>query len=343
MKPSTAAQISAQAGALYRQGRTIAQIAAELGVTKVVARRAVTLSGTPLRNDRLRTKPAEDRTAARVSAEVARLYASGLKIRQIAAELRMAPDTVMRGLDLAGVARNLGPVRGARPEAPLDVPSHDMRGYRLGCRCTVCRAANTDNVAAQRVRRKLRQARQASVLPPEEEWRTSDGIRCLECGVWKKALGRHLPVHGLDADEYRRRWGMRQRQPLTSRELSDVRREIAVDTGGPDRLRALAPQVAPIAAAARVGRERREQERRSVRAGQQRAADQRSADADQRADAAARGLGHRDVADYMRRRYLDEGQPMRVLVAELGVNKQVVGRLMDLHGVRRRGPGPPPT
>jgi len=178
-------------------------------------------------------------------------------------------------------------------------------------------------------------------LPPEVLWRTDDAIRCLECGAWKAALGRHLPAaHGMTADAYRMRWGMRQRQPLTAGYLSDVRRDIAVATGGPDRLRALVPQVAPLAAAARVGRERREQEHQSVRKGQQRAADRRSGDAVARATEAARALGHEDAGDYLRRRYVGDGQPMRVLIAELGVAKEVVRRLMDVYGVRRRGPGP---
>lgn len=180
-------------------------------------------------------------------------------------------------------------------------------------------------------------------LPPESDWRTQERIRCLECGRWLRALGNHLRLtHGMTAAEYREVWGMRQRQPLTCGDVSDVRREIAIATGGPDRMRALVPVVAPLAAAARVGREQREQERRSTRARLQRAADRSSAAAGRRAEEAARSLGHKDLATYLRRRYLDDKQPIRVLVAELGVNKQVVDRLMDQHRVSRRGPGPLP-
>ncbi len=178
-------------------------------------------------------------------------------------------------------------------------------------------------------------------LPPEDQWLTHEAIRCLECGAWKAALGRHLILaHAMTADEYRAAWGMRQRQPLTAGYLSELRREIAVATGAPDRMRALLPRVAASAARARQGRERREQERRSLRAGQQSWWDRARADADRRATEAAVGLGYADVGAYLRARYVDAEQPMRVLCAELGVGVEVVRRLMDTNRVRRRGPGP---
>lgn len=181
-------------------------------------------------------------------------------------------------------------------------------------------------------------------LPPEAAWRNHEVIQCLECGQWKAALGRHLPAaHGVSAAEYRAAWGMRQRQPLTAGYLSQVRREIAVATGGPDRMRQLLPQVAPLAAAARVGRERREQERRSLHQMQVATAARSAAQADSRAKAAARRLGFADVGAYLARRYRVERQPIRVLAGELGVNKQVVRRLMEAHRVPLRGPGPAPA
>lgn len=235
----------------------------------------------------------------------------------------------------------------ALSEKSLRVPHGTAGGYgNHGCRCAACTTAYTADTRARRARRlrRLQSADTANRLPPEDQWRTHEAIQCLECGQWKAALGRHLPpAHGITADEYREAWGMRQRQPLTAGYLSDVRREIAVATGGPERLRALAPIVAPAAAEARRGRERREQERRSVRTGQQAASDRARADADDRATRAARALGHPDVAAYLRSRYLDQLQPMRVLVAELGVAKEVIRRLMDAHQVPRRGPGPTPA
>jgi hypothetical protein len=136
---------------------------------------------------------------------------------------------------------------------------------------------------------------------------------------------------------------MRQRQPLTAGYLSQVRREVAVATGGPDRMRQFAPQVAPLAAAARAGRERREQERRSLHHMQVAAAARSAAQAESRAKVAARRLGYADVGAYLDRRYAVDRQPIRVLVAELTVNKQVVRRLMDTHRVALRGPGPAPA
>jgi hypothetical protein len=180
-------------------------------------------------------------------------------------------------------------------------------------------------------------------LPPEAAWRNHDAIQCLECEQWRSALGRHLSKHDMTADEYRAAWGMRQRQPLTAGYLSQVRREVAVATGGPDRMRKLAPQVAPLAAAARVGRERREQERRSLHHMQAAVAARSAAQAESRAGVAARRLGFADVGGYLMQRYVADRQPVRVLAAELAVNKQVVRRLMDQHRVSPRGPGPAPV
>ncbi|NLE82350.1 MAG: MucR family transcriptional regulator [Rhodococcus sp.] len=99
-----------------------------------------------------------------------------------------------------------------------------------------------------------------TALPPEPEWRTDEAIMCLECGVWKKALGRHLPAHGLTSLTYRERWGMRQRQPLTSRDYAATRREIAIRSGGVERLTEWAPKTAAVAQEAARHRERRPQE-----------------------------------------------------------------------------------
>lgn len=102
-------------------------------------------------------------------------------------------------------------------------------------------------------------------LPPESQWRTADGIQCFECGEWKRALGNHLRLgHKITADDYRRKWGLRQRQPLTCGEVSERRRRIAVDTGGVERMTALIPTTLVAAQVAARGRERRPQERASV-------------------------------------------------------------------------------
>lgn len=82
-----------------------------------------------------------------------------------------------------------------------------------------------------------------SVLPPEALWRTDEAIRCLECGRWMRSLGRHLARHAMTAETYRAAWGMARSQPLTCGQVSSVRSDIAVRTGGPDRLRHWAPLV----------------------------------------------------------------------------------------------------
>jgi predicted transcriptional regulator len=60
---------------------------------------------------------------------------------------------------------------------------------------------------------------------------TTDGIRlnsivCLECGAKFKVLSaKHLARHGMTADEYRAKWGMKKRRPLAAKSLTRLRRE----------------------------------------------------------------------------------------------------------------------
>jgi predicted transcriptional regulator len=62
-------------------------------------------------------------------------------------------------------------------------------------------------------------------------------VICLECGKEFKMLGnRHLKEHGLDAKEYRKKYGFRARQPLTAKSLSKKRSKTAKALGLGERL-----------------------------------------------------------------------------------------------------------
>ena len=41
-----------------------------------------------------------------------------------------------------------------------------------------------------------------------------DGVVCLECGALCWRLGKHVPVHGLSAAEYRAKWGYPRRPQI---------------------------------------------------------------------------------------------------------------------------------
>ena len=68
----------------------------------------------------------------------------------------------------------------------------------------------------------------------EEETRLSSparsikekSITCLECGRSFKLITRkHLAQHGLDADSYRRKWGIKSGTPLVCKSIQRVRRK----------------------------------------------------------------------------------------------------------------------
>ena len=51
-------------------------------------------------------------------------------------------------------------------------------------------------------------------------------ITCLECGkVFKLITSKHLAQHGLDADTYRRKWGLKPDTPLVCKSLQRTRRK----------------------------------------------------------------------------------------------------------------------
>lgn len=75
-----------------------------------------------------------------------------------------------------------------------------------------------------------------SGIQPEEEDDTPSAspsksireksITCLECGKSFKLITRkHLAKHGLDADAYRRKWGLKSDTPLVCKSIQRVRRK----------------------------------------------------------------------------------------------------------------------
>ena len=61
---------------------------------------------------------------------------------------------------------------------------------------------------------------------------TAATITCLDCGHKGQMLKRHLSVsHGLSADEYRTRWGLKPDYPLVARNYAARRSELAKSIG----------------------------------------------------------------------------------------------------------------
>jgi predicted transcriptional regulator len=59
-----------------------------------------------------------------------------------------------------------------------------------------------------------------------------DYVICLDCGYRGKTLRRHIATrHGLNGDEYRRRWGLRSDHPLTAPAYSARRSSLAKQLG----------------------------------------------------------------------------------------------------------------
>ena len=80
-----------------------------------------------------------------------------------------------------------------------------------------------------------------------------DYVVCLDCGYRGKTLRRHISSrHGLNRDEYRRRWGLQPDHPLTAPAYSERRSSLAKQLGlgrKPKTEAALAPIPAESATA----------------------------------------------------------------------------------------------
>ena len=64
-------------------------------------------------------------------------------------------------------------------------------------------------------------------------------VVCLECcKEFKLITNRHLKDHGMNAKEYRKKYGFSARQPLTAKALTAKRRKIAKTLGLGERLQA---------------------------------------------------------------------------------------------------------
>src|SRR6266478_5826994 len=91
------------------------------------------------------------------------------------------------------------------------------------------------------------------VLTPAVSVRRSvqhDYVVCMDCGYRGQTLRRHISTgHGLNKDEYLKRWGLRSDHPLTAPAYSERRSMMAKALGLGRKPKAPAgPAVSPIAA-----------------------------------------------------------------------------------------------
>jgi predicted transcriptional regulator len=77
-----------------------------------------------------------------------------------------------------------------------------------------------------------------------------DYVVCLDCGYRGKTLRRHISTrHGLNGDEYLKRWGLRSDHPLTAPAYSERRSQLAKTLGlGRKRTAQAMTEVSPPAA-----------------------------------------------------------------------------------------------
>src|SRR5712672_1205968 len=110
------------------------------------------------------------------------------------------------------------------------------------------------------------------VLVPAVSVRRSvhqDYVVCLDCGYRAKTLRRHISTrHGLNRNEYRKRWGLRSDHPLTAPAYSERRSTLANGRGFDRKSTAqasleMSPPAAPTPVDVDLGSEAKPARRRS--------------------------------------------------------------------------------
>ena len=93
-------------------------------------------------------------------------------------------------------------------------------------------------------------------------------VICFECGnVFRQLSKRHLKDHGMDAKEYRKKYGFSARQPLSARALTAKRRKTAKALGLGEKLQKglLAARKAKAKAAAKPAAQKATPKKKAVR------------------------------------------------------------------------------
>ena len=173
-------------------------------------------------------------------------------------------------------------------------------------------------------------------------------IQCGLCGRWYRALPTHLRyAHDLDADQYRRLFGLRAQRALVATEVSDAMRA-SFERRLQDRDLALLEGMARGHELARCGELAREGsamlrelplegERLASRTSRGRALGRRRAERARGArDARARDLGSPSLEQHLRDRYLTDGARVAEIAAELHVAEITVIGDMERLGIARR-------
>lgn len=234
-----------------------------------------------------------------------------------------------------------------RHVAQLDAHAEVLHAKIAALRAEIAEVADERaraNVKLKALLSDIAESVEQRVLPPESEWRTDDAIMCLECGAWKRALGAHLrAAHDISAAEYRERWGMRQRQPLTCGEVSAARSEIANRPEHVERMRESIKVVGDLGREAAKTRERRAQElaANSIQ-GQARAAEEKAEAAERvaAADAKIRESGFVDRRGWIAHHYIVLEWSLAECDEHLGAARGTVQRWMRELGIPARRTGP---
>ena len=66
---------------------------------------------------------------------------------------------------------------------------------------------------------------------PIDESVTPDYVTCLEDGLQFKSLKRHIGMHGMTPDEYRRKWGLPDNYPMVAPKYAKTRSRLAKKIG----------------------------------------------------------------------------------------------------------------
>ena len=190
-------------------------------------------------------------------------------------------------------------------------------------------------------------------VPFGEWWEEDDRVCCHLCGQWYVRLGQHIRAkHELSPDQYRLRAGRRAQRPLCATSFSRRMAErLATGAGATEGWqqgtrkrveRARSGQLPAEGTAAHRDRPRSGERAAAARAAGQRTGRARAAAYRQRRTAAAAALGHKDLAAYYRKRYVEDRLTVEQVAKELGCHWSTVRadlKRLELGPLRERSAG----
>jgi len=164
---------------------------------------------------------------------------------------RPLPDLIQDTISLAAPARSRDTEKDSEmTKKLLEIAAEIVQAQVASTPMKPTEIASSLRMVFQTLQQIQKSQAEGAVLPPQmlpgaapkalapQDSIKEDKVICLECGAEMRQLtSKHLVSHGMDQKEYRRKYGLSLRMPLTAKSLTKARRKSAKKGGLPENLK----------------------------------------------------------------------------------------------------------